>query len=231
MKRALASVAGAAALLAAAPSSGATAPAVSELKPCYVSVKVSPRAQRYVTEKIRFTASGFTPHALVTILVDGVTAADDVAVDGGGNLPEQAVDAPRVERGEREVPVSVVEKGNSDNTVIAFTRVSALAVSARPRTARFNQRVTFRGRGFTMPGRRVYGHYVRRGKHRRTVVLGWPQGPCGTFRVRRRQFPFRPSAGNWLLRIDQSPRYRRRPVTAFRDFRIQVQRRLRLDRR
>ncbi len=61
----------------------------------------------------------------------------------------------------------------------------------------------------------MFGHYARRGRLRRTVRLARPQGPCGTFSVRRRMIPVRrPALGLWTLQIDQARVYRREPMSA-----------------
>jgi hypothetical protein len=55
----------------------------------------------------------------------------------------------------------------------------------------------------------VYAHYVFAGKSRRTVRMGMPRGDCGTFSVRRRQFPFKksPRVGEWTIWFDQVEHY------------------------
>jgi hypothetical protein len=90
--------------------------------------------------------------------------------------------------------------------------VTAFDVSIQPSTAAPSDRVRFRGRGFTGPGA-VYGHYLNRGRVRKTVKLArHPGAPCGTFSVRRRQIPVRkPRLGQWLLQIDQQRKYHRAP--------------------
>ena len=55
----------------------------------------------------------------------------------------------------------------------------------------------------------VYAHYVFGGKSLRTIKLGMPKGPCGTFNVKRKQFPFkkRPRVGTWTIQFDQLSYY------------------------
>ena len=67
----------------------------------------------------------------------------------------------------------------------------------------------FKGRGFMTPGAPVYAHYVFAGKVRKSVRLGLPKGPCGTFNFKRQQFPFKksPRRGKWTIQFDQHPRY------------------------
>ena len=61
--------------------------------------------------------------------------------------------------------------------VEARALVTALATRLVPEPRRARQRVSWRGRGFTADAK-VYAHYVRRGKVRRTVSMGRPSGAC-----------------------------------------------------
>lgn len=215
-------------LLLTVPATAHAQPTISTLKSCYVSVRVDPQEDRYETEDVTFTAAGFTPGAKVDVLLDGNMAQEGVTVDSAGNLPKRTVKAPFVDTGsqspQRQFTITLIEQGNAANTASATALVSALEVQARPRSATPSTRITFTGRGFTALNRPVYAHYVRKGKSRKTVRLGMPQGPCGTFSVKRRQFPFRPSAGLWILRVDQEKRYRPSPSSAFVDLEIRVRR-------
>ena len=66
------------------------------------------------------------------------------------------------------------------------------------------------GRGFI--GTDAYAHYVRKGKARKTVRLGAPQGPCGRIDVKRRQIPVkRPALGRWTLQVDNQKTYSAMP--------------------
>ena len=98
------------------------------------------------------------------------------------------VTAPYQERGERPFTLTLTEVDQPANTASAASRVTALAFRLKPRKKAPSQRVRFIGRGFT-DGEFVYAHYVRKGKLRKTVLLGAAQGPCGRIDVRRRQIP------------------------------------------
>lgn len=190
-------------LASAAPA--VAAPTLAPLKPCYVSVLQAP-PDDFETEAVVVSGSGFTPGAKVDVRVDGALAQSGVVVDAAGNLPVGAVSAPTVKAAERRFTVTAVEQDSAAQTASAQARVSNLAIKVRPRRARPGQRIRFRGRGFTDPGAAVYAHYLRRGaaRPRRTVrLVKRPHGPCGTFSVRRRQFPFTPKAGPWTVQIDQ----------------------------
>jgi hypothetical protein len=119
-----------------------------------------------------------------------------------------SVAAPFIDEGQREFSLRVTEKDTPANTVTQKAKVTALAVEQLPERAATNDPVRFRGRGFTtaLP---VYAHYVFAGKSRRTVRIGMPRGDCGTFSVRRKQFPFRksPRVGVWTIWFDQEARY------------------------
>lgn len=194
--------------------SGAQAAKLDQpLKPCYVSAGTE-------QEPIRVVASGFTPRALVDIVVDGVPfAAQEVRADDSGMVNGQVL-APAQPEGERPFAMTVSERDRPENTVIAASRVTVLAIATRPARARPSRRVTFSGRGFTGAGP-VWAHYVFGSVQRRAVRLAVPSGPCGTFRVRRRQMPIRrPRTGTWTLQVDQQRAYAQTPSTNV--FRINI---------
>ncbi|MEA2136194.1 MAG: hypothetical protein QOC68_4103 [Solirubrobacteraceae bacterium] len=190
----------------------ATAPAatLTPLKPCYVTStdEVSKEVRR---EPVDFGGGGFAPGGLVDLAFDGKLQRT-VQADPAGNLPAQALDAPYRRKGQRAFKLTATDRANPANTVDALSNVTAFDVSIQPSTAAPSDRVRFRGRGFTGPGA-VYGHYLNRGRVRKTVKLArHPGAPCGTFSVRRRQIPVRkPRLGQWLLQIDQQRKYHRAP--------------------
>jgi len=208
-------------LLMAAPAA-ARAAALEPLKGCYVSVSESTR------EGVDVIGSGFTPGAIVDVSLDGQVQRT-VQADPAGNLPAQVLQAPHQPSRERAFNVTAAERGNAANAVTLGSRVTALNLGIKPRRARPSKRVTFRGRGFTGPGR-VYAHYLFKGKVRRTVTLARaPRSPCGTFTARRKQIPVkRPRTGTWTLQVDQQRRYSRAPASVFVRVSIVVQRVFRL---
>lgn len=210
-----------AALLAGAtalcgPAAASAAVTVTELKPCYLSVAPG------MTEPVSLDAAGFTPGSLVDVRVDGATDALQATAGPTGRLSTQ-VRAPFRKHGERRFEIELVERDQPINAAVLQTRVSALAVRVRPATARPARRVRWIGRGFTAPGA-VYAHYVKDGEARDTVRIGRPHGPCGTFSVRRRQFPFRPAVGAWTVQIDQLKSFAATPASPFVRLPITVRR-------
>jgi hypothetical protein len=208
-----------AALLATAAPAAAD-PTLNPLKACYVSA-ISEEQES--SEAISVVGSGFSPGATVDISVDGNAAGRTTAGSDGSLV--YGLNAPLQRSGEREFTVTATEAGQVPAT--ALSRVSALSVKVRPKKARASQTVTFTGRGFTDPSTPVYLHYTLGGRNRRTVKLAQPTGPCGTFSVRRRQFPMRrPASGNWTLRIEQDPRWRELPVRPAVLIDVRVRRRI-----
>jgi hypothetical protein len=189
---------------------------VTPLDPCYVV------AQENQRQPVLVAAKGFTPLNQVDIYIDNVLQTSTTAlVDGtiNGNVL-----APFQEEGTGPFTLRLSEVEVPTNTLAATTLVTRLAVEQSPPRASTAQRVRFKGRGFTEPGLPVYAHYVFAGKVRRSVRLGLPKGPCGTFNFKRKQFPFKksPRRGTWTIQFDQHPQYNpKAPVRVPMTIRVQ----------
>ena len=194
----------------------AQAAVLDPLGPCYRSVDSETR------ETVPVLGRGFTPGQTVTVRVDGIVAQDGVVADTNGNVIG-SVQAPYRASGERPFTITVTEDNQPGNTASATSRVTALDARLKPRTTGPRKRVRFIARGFT-DGTSVYAHYVRKGKHRKTVLLGAAQGPCGRIDVRRSQFPFKPAVGRWTLQVDNQADYSAEPLGVFVRLAITVSR-------
>jgi hypothetical protein len=218
----------AACVLASAPATAAAGTWTAPLARCYVSAGATPQERQVVA----VGASGFTPLGPVDVLLDGAPAdaTDDGQPDPWFADPQGqvsgAVRAPYQPSGQRAFGISVTERANQANTVSVTSLVTALEVTLTPAEARPGRRVRFSGRGF-LKAAPVWGHYVFKGKPRRTVQLSRrPKDACGTFSVKRQQFPiFRPRTGRWTLQVDQQKAYSSTPSSAFARVKITVQRR------
>lgn len=189
-----------------APAAAVRAATLSPLKPCYVSAGPADNAR----EQISIMAQGFTPNQTATVALDGAPVMTNAQVDPLGTI-SGSIAAPFQARGQRPFTLAITENENAANAVSAQSLVTALDVSVKPANARPASRVRFRGRGFT-GGPSVYGHYLRQGRLRKTVLLAPTSGPCGTFDVRRRQLPIKhPQRGRWILQIDQDATWRAEP--------------------
>jgi hypothetical protein len=207
-------LAAAAALLAPQAAAAAT---IDPLAPCYRSLEPGTR------ETVPVRASGFTPGEKVNIYLDDRLVRENVVVLPEGNVVG-GVSAPYQARGERPFTLTVTQVGQQSNSASASSRVTALALRLKPRRADPSRRVRFLGRGF-IDGTEVFAHYMRKGKLRKTVSLGAPQGPCGRVSVKRRQIPVRrPALGRWTLQVDNEETYAAEPPGVFMRLAITVTR-------
>jgi hypothetical protein len=187
------------------------------LHQCYRSVGPDSR------ETVGIIAGGFTPGAEVSVTVDGTTLPTSANADQNGNVFGSVL-APYQAKGERPFAVTLTETQLPENSVTQQSRIAALDARLKPRRARPSTHVQFLGRGFT-DNDAIYGHYVRAGKLRRTVLLDRPGGPCGRLDVTRRQIPVRrPAVGRWTLQIDNQRAYSEKPSTVFVRLAITVKR-------
>ena len=199
----------------------AQAASLAPLGPCYRSLDADTR------ETVPVWGQDFTPGERVNVYIDGRLVQEGITVLPDGQVRGE-VQAPYQPRGERGFVLSLVQIGNQANTATATSRVTALALRLKPQRAAPSRRVRFIGRGF-IDGPEVFAHYVRKGKHRKTVSLGAPKGPCGRISVMRRQIPVkRPALGRWTLQVDNQPTYSREPASPFVRLFITVRRVARL---
>ena len=189
---------------------------VTPLDPCYVV------AQENQRQPVLVAAKGFTPLSVVDIYIDNIHQTTAQAL-GDGTINGNVL-APFQEEGTGPFTLRLSEVDVPTNTLAATTLVTRLAVEQSPPRASTAQRVRFKGRGFTEPGLPIYAHYVFAGKVRRSVRLGLPKGPCGTFNFKRKQFPFKksPRRGTWTIQFDQHPQYNpKAPVRVPMTIRVQ----------
>jgi hypothetical protein len=182
-------------------------PALAPLKACYVSVAAA--GDTFETEPVVVQGSGFAPGSSVNVAIDGVDQEVGVLADAGGTISGK-VAAPGIASGERVFTLSATQSADLTQTASVTAKVTNLTARVKPRRSSPRRKVRFRGRGFTSLDTPVYAHYVRgeAAKARKTVTLAdAPTGDCGVFSARRTQFPFRPKAGDWTVRIDQSASY------------------------
>jgi hypothetical protein len=149
---------------------------------------------------------GFTPFSTVDIFLDNIqqpeaTAAFDGSLTG-------MVQAPFPQTDQREFTLRLTQRDNPANAVSATSKVTRLAVEQVPAKASTDERVRFKGRGFTAANP-IYAHYVFAGKSVKTIRLGLPNSDCGLFSIKRKQFPFAksPRVGVWTIQFDQEQRY------------------------
>jgi hypothetical protein len=210
-----------AALLATAalPAAALATPVLTQpLRPCYVSVDPAAR------EVVNIHASGFSPAQAIDVQVDGTSQTQTYEANRFGNVFAK-IQAAYQAHGEAPMTVSLAERGNAANTLTLQTRVTALAVTLKPKRAATSSLIRFRGRGFTRQ-KPIWAHYVFQGRARKTVrFAAGPASACGTFSVRRPQIPIlHPRAGRWTLQVDQQKRWSPKPKSVFVPVPITVRR-------
>jgi hypothetical protein len=167
-------------------------------RPCYLEKR-----------QVALTGAGFQPGATYTVLRDGqqigsgtVAADGSVAGDFGSDVLPAGI-------AEKSFDLSVSDGVNQALSSFRVSAFRALFSPARGDPSRL--RVRFSVFGLLSDRLPVYLHYVRpSGTAARTVYLGRTAGTCGSIaRTReRRLFPFRASAGRWLLQFDTQAAYR-----------------------
>jgi hypothetical protein len=170
-------------------------------------------------QTLTVSGSAFTANAPVAITGD-VTGATQA--DATGAFTAQVVAPTVAGLGPRTVTMTVTDGLNPANRATMRVRVvreafgSNLPLAGRPR-----EMTTWRFAGF-VPGRPIFGHFVRAGRVRGSYRFGVARGVCGTLRVRAPRIPGvrRVTAGRWTLKLDQRRRYRASAPGSTSTFRI-----------
>jgi hypothetical protein len=165
---------------------------------------------------LRLTAGGLTPHAPLTVALDGQalryrdgsTPTADVAGTFGSSFMTPPL-ASGVEQQRHTLTVSDGKvRPRARFTVTRPAGADFQPASGDPRTLR----ARFTVWGFALDGAaqaRVWLHWVDpAGKRRTSAALGVTGGDCGALTTAlRRVFPFDPQAGRWTLVLDTRRRY------------------------
>ena len=169
---------------ASAGAAHAAAIAITPAKACYLS-----------GEKFTLTGSGYTPGFAVQVALDG-TSLGQLAADAAGNIAAEITLGKM--RGAKSHALTAVDTTNGANAATASFLATTFLVTVKPRNARADRTRTLRGYGF-MGMANVFMHVRGRGGYKSDNRLARPQGPCGTFGVRRRIV--RPGAGTGKYRV------------------------------
>ncbi len=201
-------VAGSLLAMLAVPAAAQAVPTIEPLKPCYVTAGTAANPQG---EGVVITAQGFTADSKVDLTLNGAafTGSTGLQVGAEGLLQLPPFPAPFVAGNQpQDFTVTLTEQNNAVNTVSATAKSTKLRVAIRPKRARPSDRISFKGSGFTAD-KPVYAHYTRKGKQVKRVRMARRTGECGSWSVRRPQFPMKdPAQGKWIVQFDQSKKYR-----------------------
>jgi hypothetical protein len=164
---------------------------------------------------MRYTGSGFTPHAQVVITsrdgtVDTSVRADrHGAVSGTTNAPTPDFSAP----GSKTVPVTA-QDGQHSATVAVHVAVFGWQHGSVPRAhglRALTERTAWSFSGF-IPDRPIFGHYLWRGRQVARARFGTATGPCGVLTARARLFPAAPHHRRYTVQYDDNRAYSARSV-------------------
>jgi hypothetical protein len=169
-------------------------------------------------EGIRFTGSGYTPNAAITIGLagNGQSGHYDATADAAGALAYTGR-APNLDDFGASPPRVRLQASATDQTTHGATTAFTLSdwdllilpwETSTPARGKPGRMVTLRTYGWTSLSGTLYAHYVRRGLLLHTVALGRLRGSCGDLTRKMREFPFRPvPAGRYVVQFDVRPRY------------------------
>jgi hypothetical protein len=194
----------------AVPASAAAAPTLQLDRPCYAQFT-----------DIGLTGSGFTPGGPVGIAgtyADGTPAGHfEVAADPAGSIeafeqsPQIADLRDSLTITARDIRASEAGAPPEQTTASAVARLSTFGILFRP----WNTDGPARGRpgrvrrleadGLIRGPRVLYVHYRLRGRVVKTLRVGRLSGPCGSLRMRFREFAYKGvRPGTYRVRFNQS---------------------------
>jgi hypothetical protein len=186
---------------ASAGAAHAAAIGLTPAKACYLS-----------GEKIALSGSGYTPNYPVQVALDG-TSLGQVAADPAGNIAAE-ITLGRM-RGAKAHALTAVDTTNSANAASASFNATTRQVTVKPLNARAGRTRKLRGYGFFGMAN-VFMHVGGPGSYRSDSRIAKPQGPCGTFGVRRRIV--RPGApfGKYRVQFDGVKRFSKKTRPRYR---------------
>jgi hypothetical protein len=192
---------------AATPALAGGPPTIHVDKPCYVEGQAQ-----------RLTGSGYPPNGTVTLdyRESGPNGSNSLGaeldVDGAGNIAGRMTTPDLASSDDTQETVDLTAaSGDSPGASVSF-KASILDAYVGPwesHKGNPRKRATFYGFGFgAIGGKKLYAHYILRGKLRKTVAIGHVSGACGDVKKAMRQFPFRPvPAGSYNIKLDATRKW------------------------
>jgi hypothetical protein len=158
--------------------------------------------------EVTITGSGFSPEGLVKIT--GLDEAADYALaDERGGFSEKFLTPPVDDFRAHAHTITATDTDVRTLTATAhLTLVQELYITNLPVAGAPRELVTWLFAGWT-PGRVLFGHFVYKGRLRKTYRYGTARGACGTLSTTAPRFPTRPRRGRWYIQFDQSKAYDR----------------------
>ena len=190
---------------------------VTPLDPCYVV------AQENQRQPVLVAAKGFTPLSRRRHLHRQHPPDHHAGRSGTGRSTGMC--SPRSRRRARARSRCACQRLRCRRTRSQRRRWSRdLRSSSRPRGRRRRSGCASRAAASRRPACPSTRTTCSRARSRKSVRLGLPKGPCGTFNFKRKQFPFKksPRRGTWTIQFDQHPQYNpKAPVRVPMTIRVQ----------
>jgi hypothetical protein len=181
---------------ASAGAAHAAAIGITPAKACYLS-----------GETITLTGSGYTAGYAVQVALDG-TSLGQLEADAAGNIAA-TIELGRMRGAKSHALTAVDTTTNGANAATASFLATTLQVTVKPRNTRAGRRLKLRGYGF-MGMANVFMHVRGPGGYKSDNRIARPQGPCGTFGVRRRIVRPGAGTGNYRVQFDAVKRFSRK---------------------
>jgi len=164
------------------------------------------------SDRVRLVGTGFTPSGSVNIRRDGKILNRrngkilPIETDSAGRVAVVAT-VPDLTRAAQTSTYSAIDRADPARRASVPVRLSDLAVTIKPDDAAADRPRRIRARGFTVRGKALYAHVVRK-RMRRTLRVGQLEGGCKTAGGLRRLFGKNAAPGTYRVQFDTFRKYK-----------------------
>jgi hypothetical protein len=161
------------------------------------------------------TGSGYAPGDPVLISSADGTVDTSVKADSKGAIKSRA-DAPTpyfATPGAKHIALTASDQAPTGKTITAHTTVNVTELgwehgsTKREKGLRaLTEETTWSFSGF-LPGSRIFGHYLYKGKQVALATFGRAKPPCGTLKVRAPLYPATPHHASYSIQYDDNHAY------------------------
>ena len=177
------------------------------------TLKLRPAQACYGTsDRVSLVGTGFTPSRSVNVLRAGRILnrrngkIEPIATDAAGRFAVVAP-VPDLTRAVQTSTYSAIDRADRATRASVGVKLSDLAVTIKPGDAAANRPRRIRARGFTVRGKTLFGHVVRK-RTRRTFRVGRLEGACKTVSAKHRLFGRNATRGTYRVQFDTFRKYK-----------------------
>jgi hypothetical protein len=183
----------------------ASAATLAADKACYVNPDPA------VGVPMTIIGAGWVPGS--TVQLTGGSIFADATADATGAVTFSTATAPTLATVDPGAKTTVLTASDNNGTTANVSVMSAnMAVATKPGSVRNvrKDKVTFSFSGF-VPGKRIYGYYLRRKKIVAKDRFGKAHGPCGLLKQKALLYPGgRPTHNSYTVTFESSSRYNKK---------------------